>query len=192
MSGPAMVALATRCLDFCQHLEAQGKAFKFSLSLGNDFTYTLDTRGEATTTKVVRKKLSPSTLKRNARRKLEFQNRKANTSENDSTTPEKELISSEKKEADVPPPQHPSSPLAPSPSTGATQAVSTRLVEEVGPKVKKKKRNRAEIVDPPPRYVPPWRRGRREERGGEEREEDRRPWYEMAELEAEKARKSQS
>merc|ERR1712129_412765 len=88
-------------------------------------TYTLDTRGEATTTKVVRKKLSPSTLKRNARRKLEFQNRKANTSENDSTTPEKELISSKKKEADVPPPQHPSSPLAPSPSTGATQAVSS-------------------------------------------------------------------
>ena len=94
-----MAALATRCLDFCQHLEAQGKAFKFSLSLGNDFTFTLDTREEATTSKVVRKKLSPSSLKRNARRKLEFQNRKANTSEKNSTTPEKESTTSENKAA---------------------------------------------------------------------------------------------
>ena len=54
-----MANLATKCLEFSQHMEAQGKAFNFSLSLGTDFNFNLGTREKATTTKVVRKKLTP-------------------------------------------------------------------------------------------------------------------------------------
>ena len=186
MSGPAMAALATRCLDFCQHLEAQGKAFKFSLSLGNDFTFTLDTREEATTSKVVRKKLSPSSLKRNARRKLEFQNRKANTSEKNSTTPEKESTTSENKAA-------------------SSETKSTTSEEKSGTPEKNVKAKEAKKEE----SVQPWRRPSSCRRCGLPTKNhpgpygegrctvNRRPWYEMIDesfdqIEAEKAKKSQT
>ena len=62
MSGATMecAPLAAQCMEFCRHLESQGRAFKFSLSIGVDFAFTLDTREEATTLKEGRKKLSPS------------------------------------------------------------------------------------------------------------------------------------
>ena len=68
--------LANKCLDFCQALTSQSKAFTFTLNLGTDFSFSLDTRGSSVAPEV-RKKLSPSAIRRNARRKEEFLNRKS-------------------------------------------------------------------------------------------------------------------
>ena len=93
MSDPTMgdkcATLATQCLEFCRHLDAQGMAYKFSLSIGSNFTFSLDTRGEATTSREVRKKLSPSSVKRNARRKADFLKKKSMSSEESSDSSEK-------------------------------------------------------------------------------------------------------
>ena len=63
-------SLATQCLDFCQALAGQGKEFKLSITIGSTFTFSLDTRkGKETLPK---KRSSPSTLKRNAKRREEF------------------------------------------------------------------------------------------------------------------------
>ena len=61
-------SLASKCMAFCQALASQGQAFNFSLSVGPDFTFALDTVSKA----VIKKKASPSTLRRNARRRVEF------------------------------------------------------------------------------------------------------------------------
>ena len=54
-------------LEFCQALSSKGKAFKFSLSTGSNFCFSLDTREEAPVldTKMMastKKKPTPSTL----------------------------------------------------------------------------------------------------------------------------------
>merc|ERR1712204_163606 len=59
-------------------------------------TFSLDTKEEATTIKEVRKKkLSPSSLRRNERRKLEFLNKKSTSSETKESS-EKKTKTSEK------------------------------------------------------------------------------------------------
>ena len=73
-------SLATKCLDFCQMLTSQGKAFNFSLSIGSAFSFSLDTREKVpaldTKSKATPKKMpSPSTTRRNARRREEFLNK---------------------------------------------------------------------------------------------------------------------
>ena len=68
--------LATKCLDFCQALSSQGVAFNFSLSIGSTFSFSLDTRVKAPVSQVTKKRSSPSTLRRNARRKEEFLKKK--------------------------------------------------------------------------------------------------------------------
>ena len=70
-------SLATKCLDFCQALSSQGVAFNFSLSIGSTFSFSLDTRGKAPMASGTKKK-SPSTLRRNARRRREFLEKKQN------------------------------------------------------------------------------------------------------------------
>ena len=73
----AMSDLEKKCLELAQALVNQGQAFKLSVTSGT-FSLSLDTRG--TTTKVMerpRKKLSPSQMRRNQRRKEEFLKRKA-------------------------------------------------------------------------------------------------------------------
>ena len=65
-------SLASKCMAFCQALASQGKVFNFSLSVGPDFTFSLDTGSKAVTSPVIKKKASPSTLRRNARRRVEF------------------------------------------------------------------------------------------------------------------------
>ena len=67
-------SLATKCLAFCQALSIQGKAFQFSLNIGSTFSFTLDTRCKETL--ATKKKASPSTLRRNAKRREEFLKRK--------------------------------------------------------------------------------------------------------------------
>ena len=78
--------MAYKCLDICQALVAKGQPFTFSLSVGSTLTFSLDTRGEEPASiPVARKKVSPSTMRRNAKRKEVFLQRKA---ESTLTTPE--------------------------------------------------------------------------------------------------------
>ena len=67
-------SLATKCLAFCQALSSQGKAFQFSLNIGSTFSFTLDTRCKDTL--ATKKKASPSTLRRNAKRMEDFLKKK--------------------------------------------------------------------------------------------------------------------
>ena len=81
-------SLASKCLDFCQALASQGNAFNFSLSIGSTFSFSLDTRNKSLDTKVgplKKKKPSPSTLRRNARRREEFLKKKQNPSPSSSS-----------------------------------------------------------------------------------------------------------
>ena len=72
-AGEADCSLASKCMDFCQALASQGLPFHFSLNMGPDFTFSLDTRGKAGAVPVKKKKkVSPSTQRRNARRREEF------------------------------------------------------------------------------------------------------------------------
>ena len=71
--------LLFKCLDFCQALSSQGQVFNFSVAIGPDFTFSMDTRSKAASP-VSKKKASPSTLKRNARRREDYLKRKHNPS----------------------------------------------------------------------------------------------------------------
>ena len=74
----------TQCLEFCQALENKGRTFNINITAGN-FSFSLDTRG--TTTKDVerkRKKLSPSQVRRNQKRKEDYLKRKSLLSEDSS------------------------------------------------------------------------------------------------------------
>ena len=78
--GESESSLASKCMDFCQALSSQGKAFKFSLTLGSNFSFSLDARDKVpaldSKTVALKKKLSPSTQRRNARRRAEFLTKK--------------------------------------------------------------------------------------------------------------------
>ena len=79
-------SLATQCLDFCQALARQGKVFQLSITIGSTFTFSLDTReGKETLPTRIKKRSSPSTLRRNANRRKEFLAKKA-TSESSVVT----------------------------------------------------------------------------------------------------------
>ena len=74
-------ALAIKCMDFCRALTSQGLAFSFSLSLVSNFSFSLDTRKMALDTEnetTPKKRKSPSTIRRNARRREEFRLKKQN------------------------------------------------------------------------------------------------------------------
>ena len=71
-AGEADCSLASKCMDFCQALASQGLPFHFSLNMGPDFTFSLDTRSKTEVVPVKKKKVSPSTQRRNARRREEF------------------------------------------------------------------------------------------------------------------------
>ena len=78
-------SLLSKCLDLCQALCSQGQAFNFSVTIGQDFTFSMDTRSkEVSPANVVRKKASPSTRRRNAMRRQEFLNKKRNPSSKNS------------------------------------------------------------------------------------------------------------
>ena len=69
--------LASQCLDFCQVLAGKSLSFSFSLKIGTNFSFSLDTRGEATLSSAKKKKKqTPSTLRRNARRREQFLQKK--------------------------------------------------------------------------------------------------------------------
>ena len=55
--------LASQCLDFCQMLAGKSSSFSFSLKIGTNFSFSLDTRGEAASSFAKKKKKTPSTLR---------------------------------------------------------------------------------------------------------------------------------
>ena len=67
-------SLAIKCLDFCQALTSQGLEINFSLNIGSTFSFSLDTRYKVPLAldSKKKKKASPSTLRRNARRRQDF------------------------------------------------------------------------------------------------------------------------
>ena len=71
--------LANKCFDFCKALASQGMAFSFSLTLGSNFSFSLETR-EMAPHSVCKdkawKKKSPSTIRRNVRRREAFLQKK--------------------------------------------------------------------------------------------------------------------
>ena len=73
-------SLNSQCMDFCQALARQGLEFKFSVTIGSAFTFSLDVRAkegrDAPPVTTVKKRNSPSTRRRNARRREENLKRK--------------------------------------------------------------------------------------------------------------------
>ena len=67
--------LASQCMAFCQALATKGQTFNFNLTIGSSFSFSLDTR-EHGAPSLVKKKKSPSTVRRNARRRKEFLDKK--------------------------------------------------------------------------------------------------------------------
>ena len=93
------MSLANKCMDFCQALASQGTSFSFMLTTGSQFCFSLDTRGMKTV-EVKKKKLSPSDVRRNVRRRQEFLRRKsaavsASPTSTSSTSPAAALVASE-------------------------------------------------------------------------------------------------
>ena len=76
--GEDSSSLASKCMAFCQALASQGQTFHFSLNMGPTFSFSLDTRGKVMIGPV-KKKESPSTQRRNARRREEFLSKKRQT-----------------------------------------------------------------------------------------------------------------
>ena len=85
--------LVSKCMDFCQALASQGQTFHFSLNMGPTFSFSLDTRGKAVNGPV-KKKESPSTQRRNARRREEFLTKKRQTPSTVNSTVEHATASS--------------------------------------------------------------------------------------------------
>ena len=81
-------SLASQCLAFCQMLASQGKAFSLSLKIDTHFSFSMDTQetGKKDPPIQARKKLSPSTVRRNARRRQNFLEAKQNTAKQTGTT----------------------------------------------------------------------------------------------------------
>ena len=79
--GESDSSLAAKCLDLCQTLAGQGLVFNFSLKVGSSFSFSLDARDKglaSDTPGKIKKKPSPSMLRRNARRKEAFLKKKLN------------------------------------------------------------------------------------------------------------------
>ena len=79
---PHEESLVSQCLDFCQMLAGKSMPFSFSLNVGTHFSFSVDTRGKEALPSPMKKKKTPSTLRRNARRREEFLKKKlASTAE---------------------------------------------------------------------------------------------------------------
>ena len=72
-------SLVSQCLAFCQTLANQGKDFSFNLT-NSTFSFSLDTRESKVKDTLGKKRTSPSTQRRNARRREDFLRKKLNFS----------------------------------------------------------------------------------------------------------------
>ena len=71
--------LASKCIGLCHALASQNKSFSFSITVGSNFSFSLDTRemvSDNQTKKAKKKKSSPSTIRRSARRREQFLKKK--------------------------------------------------------------------------------------------------------------------
>ena len=93
--------LTNKFLEFYQALASQGQKFSFSLSIGSNFSFSLDNKEKYTSLdsrKVrtplqgVKKKLSPSQVRRNLKRKEEFLKRKSGNSKTDQLEQKKNTL----------------------------------------------------------------------------------------------------
>ena len=93
--------MAIKCMEFCQALTSQGMKFSFNFSTVTGFSFSLDTKESgqpafavAEQVKKKKRKLSPSDVRRNQRRRQEFLKRKSEGRKDESSvvlqTPEKE------------------------------------------------------------------------------------------------------
>ena len=87
-------ALVTQCLDFCQTLASKSPTFSFTLTLGDSFSFSLDTTGKEALTCKGKKKKTPSTLRRDARRRSMFLKKKLEVSTGDASS-QSENVSAE-------------------------------------------------------------------------------------------------
>ena len=71
--------LASQCLEFCQTLAGKSLTFSFSLTIGSSFSFSVDTRVKEVLAPK-RKKKTPSTLRRDARRREELLKKKFDAS----------------------------------------------------------------------------------------------------------------
>ena len=123
--------LVSQCLDFCQTLASKSLTFSFSLTIGTNFTFSVDTMGNGNlASKEKKKKPTPSAMRRNARRREEFLNKKLNPSTAAKPFQSKPAAA---KEAEVPAKapsglhHHPS----PSPSSERRQVITVGREKEV-------------------------------------------------------------
>ena len=68
-------SLASKCLDLCQTLASQGQAFTLTVTIGSTFNFSMSSCSQespAAKAKGEMKKKSPSTRRRDARRRKEF------------------------------------------------------------------------------------------------------------------------
>ena len=71
--------LASQCLEICQTLAGKSLPFAFCINIGSNFSFSVDTRGkEVEVLANPKKKKTPSTLRRDARRREDFLNKKLN------------------------------------------------------------------------------------------------------------------
>ena len=80
LSSAVDSTLASQCMAFCQALASQGKDFSFTLKIDSTFSFSLDTRETNVKATLEKKRTSPSTQRRNARRREEFLRKKLNFS----------------------------------------------------------------------------------------------------------------
>ena len=139
---PKDVSLATQFLDFCPMLAGKSLFFSFSLTVGNNFSFSVESRGKAALSSPTKKKKTPSTVRRNAKRREEFLRKKlAPTAEKSEQEVSEEETDSPGKAPTVLH-HHPS----PSPSSGR------RKVTTVG---REKQVPTFSQLDGAPRYAPP-------------------------------------
>ena len=96
--------MANKCLEICQVLVNQGQKFSFSLTIGSNFFFAMDTRMDLATLEArrknnlqvgtIRKKLSPSQVTRNVKRKEDFLKRKPRYSQKDEPEQKRFYLSS--------------------------------------------------------------------------------------------------
>ena len=70
--------LVSQCLDICQTLAGKSLPFSFSFNIGPNFSFSVDTRGKEVF--AAQKKKTPSTLRRDARRREELMKKKFDAS----------------------------------------------------------------------------------------------------------------
>ena len=116
--------LVSQCLDFCQTLAGKSLTFSFSLTIGTNFSISVDTMGKGPLApKEKKKKPTPSAMRRNARRREEFLNKKLNAS-TAAKPAQSEPAAAKEAEAPAKAPSGPHHHPSPSPSSERRQVIT--------------------------------------------------------------------